>query len=156
MSKHFSWAVSVTCAVRKGEKLQPHHRREGDNTWKSSWSGYDLGFRVVSRLSGQQHSVLSNSNTPQSTLAAGSQPAQWQRTLINAIPHLSSEPHCLLCLEHFSCDLRHYHVIYPLKYWNHSIFHSHTTHLNFLLPLKTTQNNTHIEQRKVTELILFP
>lgn len=59
-----------------------------DGVWL--WSGLRLG--AVSCVRDEHRSVLSDSNTPQSTLGFGSAPAQWQKPLISAIPHLASVP----------------------------------------------------------------
>lgn len=129
---------------------------EAEGAW--IWSG--LRYRAVSWLSDKQPSVLLNSNTPQSTLGSGSQPAQWQKPLINAIPNLSSESHCLLCgpLQLWSQFRVTYNiateVVKPYSLFTYCTCRIYSERCHQILP-SSTQNNTQKEQRKVTSLTLF-
>lgn len=59
--------------MRKKEK-----EKRKNKTWKQKGSGYDLASDTeeLNWLSDKQRSVLSKSNTPQSTLGSGFQPVQ--------------------------------------------------------------------------------
>ena len=65
--------------MKRREKLKVHLKKGGGGTVQGSRKGLDMirsQMQSVGWLSDKQRSVLSNSNTPQSTLGSGSPPAQ--------------------------------------------------------------------------------
>lgn len=123
--------------------------------WKQRRNAKHQGRSVLEVIRTQIYcrnlcSVMSNSDTPQFILGSGSQPTKWQKPLFNAIFHLSSETHFLLCVDHLGYDLPSYvstYISVTKMLWRNTLACRFTLYRQ-KWPWKMTQQCTDPPQRQ--------